>query len=947
MRIEQLNLTAFGRFHARSLRLQPGLNLIYGQNEAGKSTIQRFILGMLYGFKKRTQRRDYSEDLEKYRPWEGDDYRGSLVYTLDRTGHSFRVERIFDPRREEVRVYDAVTGADLTAQFPTDRRKEILFAEEQFGLPEDVFRSTAWVGQMEISRVEVGKELVARVANLQESGREDLSVRQALRILEDRMREIGSDRAPTRPYARALRLLEEKRAELDRALQVRDQTMGWEAELAEVRAVLGEIDRELAELYRRFDWALLREAEARLNRVRRAAQSARAARERAESISGYATFPVHLSERIQRIQAEARSARLSAERQQGVLRDLSARTIALQEQLEGWSGMAAIGAEVAAVLSAISHLGRAASDQLPALRQEAERLRESLARVDEAMEPLRGAAGTGEQALARVESFEKELAGLRHQLDQLNADGLRAEVSRLERELSRRSGWAWLGLGLLGAAAATAIWFWGGAWGLPENLFWPSVGGAGALAALGLALFLAVRLGARRFYTELDEVRHDLQAEMQQTSQIHERMLFLDRERERILSGVGAVTAGEVRNRVLRYEQLLARREGQQLRLDAVNAEIARIQGSSAERREQLLRRAAEALGVPEAELQAESDPMARFQAAYEAYRVQRDELSSLHREQAEVARREREARKEEEDRLEELRAVLAEAGVESQEAFEAACRRREEWQAAISEAEALGRTVEALLAGETEEALERYVEHLRAGVDENDSPAPGESAQLQAEARRLEARRAELNARASDLAARTETALADLADIADLRREIDALEAELRAYNEELSALELARSTITAVAGEIHREFAPRLNRAMAGVVSALTGGKYRNVRIDESMVIRTITDAERTVDLLRLSGGTIDQFYFGLRVALLDLLTEGQEPIPLLLDDPFVQYDRHRHRAAMEYLAALSQSRQIIMMTCHQRELRNAQQTGQPVHLIDISEETAVEQA
>ncbi|MDB4894896.1 MAG: double-strand break repair Rad50 ATPase, partial [Firmicutes bacterium] len=62
MRIDRLIMTGFGRFQGRTLELEPGLNILYGPNEAGKTTVQKFILGMLYGFKKRGQRRDYTED---------------------------------------------------------------------------------------------------------------------------------------------------------------------------------------------------------------------------------------------------------------------------------------------------------------------------------------------------------------------------------------------------------------------------------------------------------------------------------------------------------------------------------------------------------------------------------------------------------------------------------------------------------------------------------------------------------------------------------------------------------------------------------------------------------------------------------------------------------------------------------------------------------------------
>lgn len=49
MIIKQLNLDHFGKFHGREIDLNPGVNIIYGANESGKSTVHAFIQSMLFG----------------------------------------------------------------------------------------------------------------------------------------------------------------------------------------------------------------------------------------------------------------------------------------------------------------------------------------------------------------------------------------------------------------------------------------------------------------------------------------------------------------------------------------------------------------------------------------------------------------------------------------------------------------------------------------------------------------------------------------------------------------------------------------------------------------------------------------------------------------------------------------------------------------------------------
>ena len=84
MKIKELYIKAFGRFTDRRIVPGDGLNIIYGLNEGGKSTVHGFIEAMLFGFvKPGVKRRVLMEEYERYRPWTGDLYGGSLVYQVE------------------------------------------------------------------------------------------------------------------------------------------------------------------------------------------------------------------------------------------------------------------------------------------------------------------------------------------------------------------------------------------------------------------------------------------------------------------------------------------------------------------------------------------------------------------------------------------------------------------------------------------------------------------------------------------------------------------------------------------------------------------------------------------------------------------------------------------------------------------------------------------------
>jgi uncharacterized protein YhaN len=198
--------------------------------------------------------------------------------------------------------------------------------------------------------------------------------------------------------------------------------------------------------------------------------------------------------------------------------------------------------------------------------------------------------------------------------------------------------------------------------------------------------------------------------------------------------------------------------------------------------------------------------------------------------------------------------------------------------------------------------------------------------------------------------------AMADLqalrAQEADLRQRIGpappdlgAVEAELRRATVERSQLEarqaalaLALATIERVQQEIQRDFAPVLHRRLAELAPGLSGGRYRELHVDEDLNV-TVRVPERT-DLVpadSLSRGAMDQIYLAARVALAEVATGGAEA-PLLLDDSLAHFDDIRLAAALACLGELAASRQILLFTCHGRVLTALQASGTVHALVEV---------
>ncbi len=68
MRLLDLHIDGFGKFHDRDIAFEDGINVIYGKNEAGKSTLHTFIRGMLFGIEKQRGRASKNDLYSKYEP---------------------------------------------------------------------------------------------------------------------------------------------------------------------------------------------------------------------------------------------------------------------------------------------------------------------------------------------------------------------------------------------------------------------------------------------------------------------------------------------------------------------------------------------------------------------------------------------------------------------------------------------------------------------------------------------------------------------------------------------------------------------------------------------------------------------------------------------------------------------------------------------------------------
>jgi ABC-type cobalamin/Fe3+-siderophores transport system ATPase subunit len=142
-------------------------------------------------------------------------------------------------------------------------------------------------------------------------------------------------------------------------------------------------------------------------------------------------------------------------------------------------------------------------------------------------------------------------------------------------------------------------------------------------------------------------------------------------------------------------------------------------------------------------------------------------------------------------------------------------------------------------------------------------------------------------------------------------------VEAEIERLSLERDAHRLAYDTLSACKDDFLRVMTVRLQQRISRVFEEMTGGRYDTVEVDPLSLELTVHGVEkRGVPAEGLSRGTRDQLYFAIRVAILEELSSDRA-LPIILDDPFLHFDRERLARVEETLSRLGESHQILLFT------------------------------
>ena len=913
MRVVTVTAEAFGPFSGEQLRFAPGMTVICGPNESGKSSWHAATYAALCGLRRArgAPRKADQEFAARHRPWDESGWRvRATVELADSRTLEFRQDL---DSQVDCSVRDTLLGTDLSGELIHDGSPD---GAKLFGLTREVLVPTVCVRQADILGVlDDPAALQEHLQRAAATGGADATAEQALAGLRRFQREhVGQDRRnATRPLRQAIDAVEDARARLAGVESDQEEylQLARDRDAAKQRA-----ERAHAELCR-VDAALaarrLSEAEERVASIRELAK---------RFPDGPPDLPDDDTVQPARV-ASALASWTHRPSPPPTLEGPSAR--ALEDQLAGLPSPPEGDTEVAEEVAAAHDAWRQA-------RQRVELHADATADwADE--ESTQAPEGVSPGQLRAV------------------ADALEIPVRAEEpaprspgvRTTDRRRRGVLLVMALIAALAGVGLWI--------ADVALP---GALVIVAAAAAAATALRTADR----EHDDTQTLAREAVEQATAEHARQRHADAI-ARVEGWAVPADPQWLRDRAAaleHHERLAATRRRQQ----AVREEHQSSAAAAAERlRAALDDRGAAVDGDVGSAFDA-YETACRERARQAAQSARADDLHARIESRRALEARAAEQLGQRHAAVEELAAAAQAVGITETphgqdpqtlaDSLEAWQREREIGREAAFEQRHAWQRLQGLLAGDTVEAVETAVQRLQeeraiAGeVEPAPLPSSDEDAASVRRASEQALRQAEREVAALD------GQLADksgsVASVAEAEEGLARAEAELARVRRLGRTLTTTVEFLQAARERVHRDIAPRLKQSLDGRLPVVTDGRYLETRVDPATLrVQVRASSGEWRDAARLSHGTAEQVYLLLRVAMAEHLVTTAEPVPLLLDDVTVQADRQRTQAMLTLLHKVSAERQVVVFT-QEEEVRAwaADHLTAPDHaLVDLAPVTA----
>ncbi|WFA09952.1 AAA family ATPase [Tissierella sp. Yu-01] len=794
MIIKELNLIGFGKFKNQVIKLKNGINIIYGENEGGKSTIHSFIDGMFYGFLRPYVKSTlYTEEHKKYEPWNSDRYAGILKFISN--GEDYRIERNFTKGKEETKVFLENTAEDITYKINNGTNGRVLQPGIHFmGFENSVFSNTVSIKQLgSRTDVNLANEVRDKLVNITSSLDDNIYVERAIKELDKAIKEIGTEKATTSTYGKLS-------IQLSNLLIEKEHIHRCKTEYEKLLDDNNEIVRKLEGLEKQ-----LKSEKELLNLV--------------------------LLKEKKDVYDEALK--------------IESRLTELEENIEKYHTYRGLSNDDYLLATKINNEIQIISNRIEDINSQAEELNKA---INEESFKIKN---NDDNNIKDISNDYLEIDALEDDKNKLiyaNGNTQKEFIIRDYESIKNKASHYKIAIAVIGILYLVLM-----VVSLLKNNFYFSVSFQVLLIPIIVLMIkykninkVLAKKDIELMYVEreeksrkqsLEEIVKRQQIILEKynfTSKIQLKNLYNSLQHSQYIRDEKLKTIVENRNKVNHLNN----------KADSLTLEQNKL-----------------IIKISEILAKYSVSNLKDFEIGLEKKKIYDDSLVEYH------------------TKKELLRKVL---GV---------------YTLVQLEVELVQQHFEMdLLITEDKEIIQNRIDKITEDISNVRIDKKG-------------------------IEERINLLIPEISKLVDIEEDIERSKVTLLKLDDQKKSLELAKSTIEELSKDIQDQFAPEINVKVGSLIKRITNGVYSGVRINDKLDIGVIKpDTGELINVDVLSGGTIDQLYFSLRFGIINFI--NGDSLPLILDDCFVQYDDIRLSNILKLLEEISQDRQVILFSCHNRE-------------------------
>lgn len=882
MQLREIHIDRFGAaYDLKITGLKPGVNVLYGPNEKGKTTLIQFIRRVLFGFQSKKNENSYDS---------GDSGLGGRLVVETSRGETAVVYRKKGPRGGPVTVSfgdEVLEGASAIEQVAGQATPDLFRNIYAFTLDE-----LQGLDTLEVDKVK-GRIYGAGL------GLGGVSLAEVMKTLDDQRGQLFKGRG-TQPR---LNGLQQEYERLNTELNAMKESLPEYDRINLEAGRLREKSGEWREAIRR-DEELLQGLTLR-HELYPVFLSMEEARQGLEALGPRIQFNESVFESMEKLVEEKKGLERRMQEEAGSLHSLEVKLQGLEVPrtfLEKTGEMEALRQSVEQVRSAMADVVARRNEYGQAVDQ----VQADIAALDPDWDEARVRAFTFTEAeLAEVEQMARTLA----ELGQKDRDARAKLEFHREQKAAEGSGRPripeWLNMFVYGFSGGGLILLLAG---LSVSETGMMLGGLALMAGAGL-LFFNLRKRAVDFETG-DGMEQKLEADQAQAQDAHDKAMaqWWDWLGQRGLrQGLTPQKIDSLWSRIRQIKTRIADQAALQRRIEGM---------------EQIVRRAEELVAdlgrscpgfSPGQDLAANMTLLIR---EWDAVRGSEQEMRQLTEQIRDVEGRVARLKEQAGVNGKALDALFREAEVHSEEALREKFERYREQQALEKARQLAERRIQERVGKGGD--YKRFIESLH-------EARPDELAlELERVRQSLESNQQAREVFLGEIGGLEEKAksLVSGEALRDTRARLETTRAALNRYSRDWAVLTLARTLLTRAKKRYETERQPAVIKSAETCFASVTAGVYdKIIKPLDTDDLHIRDTGGRTKGVLEMSRGTREQLYLCLRLGLIEEYESRAEPLPVIMDDVFVNFDDDRKPRIVELLRQFSEDRQVLMLTCHRQ--------------------------